>query len=503
MGLIKAGLGALGGVLADQWKEFFYCEALDMDTLVVKGQKRTSNRSSNKKGEDNIISNGSGIAVADGQCMIIVEQGKVVEFCAVPGEYTYDTSTEPSIFAGSFGDSLKQTFQAIGKRFTYGGDTGKDQRVYYFNTKEIMGNKFGTPSPIIFEVMNKRIGFSRTVNVRCNGVYSYIISNPLLFYTKVCGNVEYAFTRDQIDDQLKTEFISALQPAFGALAELELRPAQLPAKVNELKKAMNDALQVDWVDRGISVEKIALNPITLNPEDMKKIQEMEDSMSYGSNPFMMAGRMTSASANAMEAAASNSAGAMTGFMGMGMAGGAMGGGFNAAQSFYNMGMDQQQAQRQAAQQPAAPAPAGNTWQCACGATVTGKFCPECGSKKPEPKPANAWQCKCGATVTGKFCPECGSKKPEDNGSWTCACGTVVTGKFCPECGSKKPDNDGSWTCTCGMKNKGKFCANCGSKKPAGVPQYKCDKCGWQPADPTKAPRFCPECGDPFDNGDIV
>ena len=438
MGLIKAGIGALGGVLADQWKEFFYCEALDMDTLVVKGQKRIGGRSSNTKGSDNIITNGSGIAVADGQCMIIVEQGKVVEVCAEPGEYTYDTSTEPSIFAGSFGDSLKKTFQAIGKRFTYGGDTGKDQRVYYFNTKEIMGNKFGTPSPIIFEVMNKRIGFSRTVNVRCNGVYSYVISNPLLFYTKVCGNVEQAFTRDQIDQQMKTEFISALQPAFGALAELELRPAQLPAKVNELKKAMNDALQLEWVEsRGISVEKIALNPITLNPEDMQKIQEMEDSVSYGANAAMMAGRMTTATANAMETAAGNSAGAMTGFMGMGMAGGAMGGGFNAAQQFYAMGQQQQ------AQQQAAPA-----------------------------------------------------------GGWRCACGNVATGNFCTQCGAKKPADDG-WKCTCGNVNTGKFCSNCGARKPEGIPQYKCNKCGWQPADPTQAPRFCPECGDPFDNGDIV
>ena len=488
MGLIKAGLGALGGVLADQWKEFFYCEALDMDTLVVKGQKRISGRSSNTKGSDNIISNGSGIAVADGQCMIIVEQGKVVEVCAEPGEYTYDTSTEPSIFTGSFGESLKNTFKAIGKRFTYGGDTGKDQRVYYFNTKEIMGNKFGTPSPIIFEVMNKRIGFSRTVNVRCNGVYSYIITNPLLFYTKVCGNVEQAFTRDRIDEQMKTEFVSALQPAFGALAEMELRPAQLPAKVNELKKAMNEALQYEWVEsRGISVEKIALNPITLNPEDMQKIQEMEDSMSYGSNAYMMAGRMTTATANAMETAAGNENGAMMGFMGMNMAGNAMGGGFNAAQQFFNMG--QQQQQQQIAQQQtqqlvnaqaqamanAAAAPA-NGWKCSCGATATGKFCPECGSKKPEPQPASGWKCKCGATATGKFCPECGSPKPADDGSWTCSCGT---------------------------KNTGKFCLECGSKKPAGIPQYRCDKCGWQPADPTKAPRFCPECGDPFDNGDIV
>ena len=470
MGLIKAITGAVGGVLADQWKEFFYCDALDSDTLMVKGQKRVSGRSSNTRGSENVISNGSGIAVADGQCMIIVDQGKIVEFCAEPGQFTYDTSTEPSIFTGDLGDAIMDTFQAIGRRFTYGGDTGKDQRVYYFNTKEIMGNKFGTPSPIIFEVMNKRLGFSRTVNVRFNGVYSYHITDPLLFYTKVCGNAKDRFTRDMIDEQLKAEFISALQPAFGALAELELRPAQLPAKANELKKAMNDALAADWLSRGITVASIALNPITLNPEDMKKIQELEDAASVGSNPFMMAGLQATATAEAMKAAASNSAGAMTGFMGMNMASGAMGGGFNNAQQFYQMGMQQAQ------QQAAAPAPAQNGWKCACGATATGKFCPECGAKKPEPQAANGWKCSCGATAIGKFCPECGSPKPADNGSWTCSCG---------------------------QQNKGKFCSNCGSKKPSGVPQYRCDKCGWQPDDPTRAPRFCPECGDPFDNGDII
>ena len=438
MGLIKAGIGALGGVLADQWKEFFYCDALDMDTLMIKGQKRVSGRSSNTKGSDNVISNGSGIAVADGQCMIIVEQGKVVEVCAEPGEYTYDTSTEPSIFAGSFGESLKNTFKAIGKRFTYGGDTGKDQRVYYFNTKEIMGNKFGTPSPIIFEVMNKRIGYSRTVNIRCNGTYSYVISNPLLFYTRIAGNVSGAYTRDIIDDQLKSEFVDALQPAFATLAEMELRPAQIPGKANELKQAMNNALQADWVEsRGISVEKIALNPITLNPEDMKKIQELEDSASVGSNPFMMAGLQATATAEAMKAAASNSAGAMTGFMGMNMAGNAMGGGFNNAQSFYQMGM-QQQAQQQAA------APARNGWKCACGAINSGKFCPECGSPKPEQ----------------------------------------------------------GWTCSCGAVNQGKFCSECGARKPSDAPLYRCDKCGWEPEDPKNPPKFCPECGDRFDAGDI-
>ena len=438
MGLIKAITGAVGGVLADQWKEFFYCDAMDSDTLMVKGQKRVGKRSSNTKGSDNIISNGSGIAVADGQCMLIVEQGKIVDVCAEPGEYTFDTSTEPSIFAGTLGDSIMDTFRAVGRRFTYGGDTGKDQRVYYINTKEILGNKFGTPSPIIFEVVNKRIGMSRTVNVRCNGVYSYHITDPLLFYTKVCGNVKTEFTRSQIDEQLKSEFISALQPAFGALADQELRPAQLPAKANELKQAMNDALRADWLTRGITVASIALNPITLNPEDMQKIQQLEDAASVGSNAFMMAGLQATATANAMEAAASNSAGAMTGFMGMNMAGTAMGGGFNNAQQFYQMGVQQAQ------QQAAAPAPAQGGWKCSCGAENTGKFCAECGAAKPAE----------------------------------------------------------GWTCSCGAVNKGKFCSECGAKKPAAAPLYRCDKCGWEPEDPKNPPKFCPECGDRFDDSDI-
>ncbi|MBR5272236.1 MAG: SPFH domain-containing protein, partial [Clostridia bacterium] len=254
MGLIKAGIGAIGGVLADQWKEFFYCDALPVDVLMRKGQKRTSGRSSNTKGEDNIISNGSGIAVADGQCMIIVEQGKIVEFCAEPGEFTYDTSTEPSLFSGKLGESIKNTFKTIGKRFAYGGDTGKDQRVYYFNTKEILNNKFGTPSPIMFRVVNRDINMSKTVKVRCNGTYTYLITDPLLFYTRLCGNVEYEYRREEIDEQLKAEFIDALQPALGSMSALGLHPADLPAKATELKAAMNEALKVDWAEnRGLSV----------------------------------------------------------------------------------------------------------------------------------------------------------------------------------------------------------------------------------------------------------
>ncbi len=397
MGLIKAGIGAVGGVLADQWKEFFVCESLANNILMAKGEKRTSGRSSNTKGSDNVISNGSGIVVADGQCMIIVEQGKVVEFCAEPGQFTYDKSSEPSLFTGPLGQSIKDTFRTIGKRFTYGGDTGADQRVYYFNTKEIMDNKFGTQTPIMFEVVNKFIGQRRTVQVRCNGTFVYKLTDPLKLYTNIAGNVSDEYRTEQILPQLKADFVDALQPALAVLTEQELRPAQIPAHSKDLRVAMENELKAEWLDRrGISIVDITINPISLTDEDMKKINEMEDAASYGQNPYMMAGRMTTATANAMENAAANESGAMNGFIGMGMAGNAMGGGFNAAGQFYNMGQQQQ------AQQPAQ-----NGWKCACGNVNQGNFCPNCGASK-NVKCANCgWESNDGSRPN--FCPNCGNK----------------------------------------------------------------------------------------------
>ena len=436
MGLIKAGMGAIGGTLADQWKEFFYCDAIDKNVLVVKGQKRVTSRTTNTKGNDNIISNGSGIAVADGQCMIIVEQGKIVEVCAEPGQFTYDTSTEPSLFSGSLGKSIIETFKTMGKRFAYGGDTGKDQRVYYFNTKEIIDNKFGTANPLPFRVVDSKIGLDIDVSIRCNGVYSYKIANPILFYTNVCGNVEQEYTRSEIDSQLKTEFISALQPAFAKLSALEMRPNQVPAHAEELSSFMNEVLNKKWGElRGLQVVSIAMNPITLPEEDAEMIKQAQRT-AIMRDPGMAAATLVGAQAEAMKSAASNEAGAMTGFLGMGMAMNA-GGGMN-AQNLYAMAQQQQA--------PAAPAPT----------------------------PAA--------------------------GGWTCSCGAVNTGKFCAECGAKKPDD--GWTCSCGTVNKGKFCVECGAKKPASEPLYRCDKCGWEPEDPKHPPKFCPECGDPFDDSDI-
>ncbi len=432
MGLIKAAIGALGGTLADQWKEFFYCDSLPNDVLVTKGQKQISGRSSNTKGSDNVISNGSGIAVADGQCMMIVDQGKIVEVCAEPGEYTYDKSSEPSIFAGSLGESIIDTFKTIGKRFTYGGDTGKDQRVYYFNTKEVLDNKFGTPSPIPFRVVDSKIGLDVDVSVRCSGVYSFVIENPLLFYTNVCGNVEREYSVADIASQLKTEFVSALAPAMGKLSALEMRPNQIPTHTAELEGALNEALSSKWGSlRGLKIKSIALNPITLPEEDEELIKTAQKNAILR-DPTMAAAHLAGAQADAMKAAAANDGGAMTGFMGFGMA--QQAGGANIG-NLFAMG---------AQQQTSASAKNGsNGWKCACGAVNSGKFCAECGAPKAE----SGWKCSCGSVNKGKFCPECGARKPADAPLYRCdKCGFEPEDpknppKFCPECGDRFDERD--------------------------------------------------------------
>ena len=425
MGLIKAGVGATGGTLADQWKEYFYCESMSKDVLATKGQKRISKRSSNTKGNDNIISKGSIIAIADGQCMMIVEQGKIVEVCAEPGEFVYDSSTEPSIFCGSLGQGIKETFRTIGKRFTFGGDTAKDQRVYYFNTKELIDNKFGTPNPIPFRVVDGKIGLDIDVSVRCSGVYSYKITDPLLFYTNVCGNISGEYTREELDGQLKTEFISALQPAFGKLSDQELRPNQLASHTAELESAMNTVLSEKWSTlRGLKVISIAMGSVTLPDEDAELIKQAQRN-AIMRDPTMAAATLVGAQADAMKTAAANKAGAMTGFMGMGMA---MNNGMN-TQNLFAMGEKQ----------------------------------------KKEISEKDTWQCICGAIASGNFCPECGKPKPET----------------------------GNWTCSCGTTNRGNFCTNCGKKRPDTASVYQCGNCGWKTDDASHLPRFCPNCGSPF------
>ncbi|MBO4992584.1 MAG: SPFH domain-containing protein [Firmicutes bacterium] len=422
MGLIKAITGAAGGILADQWKEYFYCEAIDADVLVTKGKKKATKRSSNTKGDENIITNGSVIAVADGQCMIIVEQGKVVDLCAEPGEYTYDQSTEPSIFdGGRLADNIGEVFRNIGKRFTFGGEAPKDQRIYYFNTKELIGNKYGTPSPVPFRVVDQNVGLDIDIAIRCFGEYSYRITNPMLFYTNICGNVQADYTRDQLDGQLKTELMTALQPAFAKISAMGIRYSALPGHTMELADALNEVLSAKWRDlRGVEIVSFGVSSVKASDEDEAMIKELQRNAAFR-NPNMAAAHLVGAQAEAMKAAASNeNAGPAMAFMGMNMAANAGG---TSAQNLFQMGQQPQYQQPQASAGAAAAAGA-------------------------------------------------------------------------------KANPAGSWTCSCGAVNKGKFCTECGAKKPAGVPQYKCDKCGWEPEDPANPPKFCPECGDPFDGNDV-
>ena len=449
MGLIMAAIGAAAGTMADQWKEYFYCEALSDDVLMVKGQKVVTNRGQNTKGSDNVITAGSGIAVADGQTMIVVEDGAIIEVCNRPGRYTFQLGT-PSLFAdGKLGEKIKQTFQQIGQRITYGGDPGKDQRIYYFNTKQISNNLFGTPETVPFRVVDSKIGLDIDVQIKCSGMYTFQIVDPLLFYTNICGNVAQEYRKETIAPRMKAEFIDALTPAFSTMSDMELRPNQIPGKKVELKNAVNSALADTWgKNMGIEVIEVAIKALNLPKEDQDMIKEAQR-IAMMQNPTYAAATMVGAQAEAMKAAASNSAGAMTGFMGMGMA--QQAGGMN-AQSLFAMGQQQQAQQaamQQAQQAQQAQAPAADSWTCSCGTTNTSKFCQNCGAQKPAPAAANGW---------------------------TCSCGTV---------------------------NQGRFCQNCGSPKPAGAKVYKCDKCGWTPADPSNPPKFCPECGDIFDDNDAT
>lgn len=417
MGLIRTLKHTVGGVMADQWKEYFYCNAIEEDVLVVKASKKVSGRSSNTKGTENIITTGSVIAVNEGQCMLIVDQGKVVDVCSEAGEYTYDASTEASLFVSNLDEGIEQVFKTIGKRFTFGGEAPKDQRVYFVNTKELMGNKYGTPNPVPFRVVDQNIGLDVDIAIKCFGEYSYKVTNPILFYTNVCGNVQQDYRRTQLESQLKSELLTALQPAFAKISAMGVRYSMLPAYTEEIGNLLNDILSKKWKEsRGIEIINFGISSVKASEEDEAMIKELQKNAIFR-NPNMAAAHLVNAQANAMQAAAANTnAGATMAFMGMNMAANA--GGAN-AQNLFAMG---QQAEMQI------PPLQGNV---------------------PNPQAAQE--------------------------GWVCSCGTV---------------------------NKGKFCMECGAKKPQGIPQYQCDKCGWTPADPTHPPKFCPECGDPFDSNDI-
>jgi len=415
MGLIKAFAGSAGGVLADQWKEFFVCDAIPADILVLKGEKRITGRSSNTKASDNLITNGSGIVVNEGQCMMIVDQGEIVEFCAEPGRFTYDTSSEPSVFEGGFGQGLKDSFKTFAKRFTYGGDTAKDQRVYYFNTKEIVGNKYGTPNPVPFRVVDKNIALDVDIAIRCHGEYSYRLTDPILFYKNVSGNVDDEYSRGEIDQQLRSELLTALQPAFAKISEMGIRYSALPGHAMELANALNEVLSSKWTElRGIKISSFGVSSVTASEEDEEMIKMLQRSAVL-KDPTMAAATLTEAQAQAMKSAAANEGtGAFMAFAGLNMAQ-TMGAG--STKGLFELGQEQNKAEK---------------WKCPCGAENAGNFCGSCGKAKG----SDRWKCSCGAENTGKFCGNCGKSKPF--ASWTCSCGTENDGKFCRECGKQKP-----------------------------------------------------------------
>ena len=454
MGLIAAALQAGGNQLSNQWKEFFYQDALPNDVLMVAGKHQTG-RTSNTKGEENVITNGSTIIVADGQCMIIVEQGKIVEVSVEPGAFTFRTDLAPTFFCKpeneSFWGNLKNNFGQMVQNFTYGGNTAVVQKVYFLNTKLIIDCPFGTQTPIYFNVTDSRLNYSSDVELRIHGKYDVQLTDPVKFYTTIAANVAYDYKLSQIEGALKSDISDKLQDAIAGINVDGLRPSGLPGKKKEIAALLREELK--WEDRyGLTLQDIRMEQPKMSPEDEATLKELQKAYAMGGNAAVAAGMALNAQNTAMVNAANNSGGAMTGFLGMGMAQNA---GMANTNNLFQMAQQQmaQQPAQQAPQQAAAPAPAAD--------------------------PAAA----------GWKCPKCGH---EGNG-----------GKFCAECGEPKPAEQVGWTCECGAVNKGKFCAECGKPKPAGAPLYKCDKCGWEPEDPHNPPKFCPECGDPFDDNDKV
>jgi membrane protease subunit (stomatin/prohibitin family) len=401
------------------------------------------------------------------------------------GQYKYDSSTAPSILGSGLKDAMP-SIKDIGNRFTAGGQATHTMRLVYINLKPLVNTKIG------FGNVPFRDGeMNLSLNAQGHGNFDFKISDPGRFYENVIHNITKPFLKSEGDgavfvDGLKTE----MKPKFGiAISKLSAKKIpydQIIAYADDLADEMNKVLSEKWEEKGITLTSMA---IELNVDDKSKerIAKFQEAQTAGSNPSLLYAMDRMSINNAREAAASNSAGAMSGFMGMGMAGGMMGQAMDSTMYNQQMSqqmqqqnmMNQQQQQPQQPQQPApAAAPAADSWTCECGQSNTGKFCQGCGKPKPEPKP-----------------------EPKADG-WTCECGAVNTGKFCVECGKPQPAKPEGWTCSCGAVNKGKFCPECGAKKPAAEPLYKCDKCGWEPEDPKHPPKFCPECGDPFDDNDI-
>ena len=427
MGLIRALAAGATTMMADQWREYFTCDALSGNVLVAKGEFKTKKRGlfgARNKATEDIISDGSVISVNEGQVALIVSDGKIVDFCAEAGYYKWDNSTEPSLFGGDgVFRGLVDTFKRIGYRFTFGGDPGSQQRVYYVNVKEILDNKFGTQTPMAYDDPY----YKTALYIRYFGQYTFKIVDPLLFFASISGNVTDTYTSEELKATATDEFMTALDTALARLSADGIKFSRLPTMQREIARYMSDTLDGEWRERrGIEIVSVALTKVTPDENSRKRIEEFDTNVMHAA-PDAMAGGMAYAQMRAMRDTANNAGGAMTGFMGVGMAANAMG---------MSGGATLLDHAEKIQEKTAAAAPAENGKKCPrCGTAAAGKFCPECGEKMPEE--SGAWICECGAACMGKFCPECGKKKPE---GYTCSCGYVSERpfKFCPECG-KKPD----------------------------------------------------------------
>jgi len=428
MGFIKAALGSALGTLYDEWLEFICCESMESDVLMKKGMTRASRHSGNTDRDENIITDGSRVVVNEGQCMLAVEDGRVIDFSAEPGGYIYKTGTEPSMYSG--GDlRLKDTFAKMGKRWASGGQAMHDQRVYFVNTKEILDNKIG-----IGDIPFRDGEFNLTLMLNGFGTYTYRITDPIKFYTNLCANVSDSYVRKALMPQLRAEMQSAMLPVLGRLSGSGIRYDQLPGITARIASELNAELKEKWIEhRGIEINTLALTSIKPDNDSIAKIRQLQESNIYAGATQMLGARIGAAQASAMEEAAGNAGGAVTGFMGMNMAAGS---GVNANDLLHpnQPSSSGGQAATEAVEQ--------EEWQCSCGARNTLRFCIECGKKKPAS--AETWKCACGHVGKGKFCGVCGAKRPH---KIICdKCGYEVENlakppKFCPQCGDPIDEHD--------------------------------------------------------------
>ena len=389
MGIVKALTSAIGGSLADQWLEVIEAGSMGDQTIFTSGVK--VRKGSNTKGTDNTVSDGSVIHVYPNQFMLLVDGGKVIDYTGEPGYFTVKNSSMPSLFNGQLKEAVSESFD----RVRFGGQTPTSQKVYFINLQEIKGIKFGTPNPInYFDQF-----YNAELFLRAHGTYSIKVTDPFLFYAEaVPKNAEHVEVED-INGQYLSEFLEALQSSINQMSADGIRISYVASKGRELGQYMADVLDDQWrAGRGMEIQSVGIASISYD-EESKALIQMRNQGAMLSDPGVREGYVQGAAARGIEAAGSNANGSLAGFMGMGMGMNTAGGFMGAASAANANQMQMNQAAKSAGTQ--------ETWTCSCGSVNTGKFCPECGSKKPE----GPWTCGCGAVNTGKFCSECGKPRP--------------------------------------------------------------------------------------------